>query len=181
LFLWAPAQSLFQTRKGLKADHRKSEDTRSRYFSTPLGGIAPPSSCSAIGLCIQIGRLMAERREGCKGLRSDSIDSIAVVDSIDSAGYIAVMATITIRNLDENVKRNLRIRAARNGRSMEGEVRNLLERSVDNNSISVPARGANWVDEIIGRFQAVGGVDLELPARDIAEDSIDFSGPEFED
>jgi plasmid stability protein len=33
------------------------------------------------------------------------------------------MATITIRNLDENVKRALQVRAALNGRSMEAEAR----------------------------------------------------------
>ena len=33
------------------------------------------------------------------------------------------MASITIRNLDEDVKRKLQIRAARNGRSMEKELR----------------------------------------------------------
>ena len=36
------------------------------------------------------------------------------------------MASITIRNLDEGVKQALRERAARNGRSMEEEVRHLL-------------------------------------------------------
>ena len=36
------------------------------------------------------------------------------------------MASITIRNLDEATKQALRERAARNGRSMEEEVRHLL-------------------------------------------------------
>ena len=36
------------------------------------------------------------------------------------------MASITIRNLDEATKQSLRERAARNGRSMEEEVRLLL-------------------------------------------------------
>jgi plasmid stability protein len=36
------------------------------------------------------------------------------------------MATITIRNLDETVKRTLQVRAALNGRSMEAEARALL-------------------------------------------------------
>ena len=33
------------------------------------------------------------------------------------------MASITVRNLDDSLKRRLRIRAAENGRSMEQEVR----------------------------------------------------------
>ncbi|MGD0891986.1 MAG: plasmid stabilization protein [Terracidiphilus sp.] len=36
------------------------------------------------------------------------------------------MATITIRNLDEKVKRKLQVRAALNGRSMEAEARACL-------------------------------------------------------
>ena len=36
------------------------------------------------------------------------------------------MASITVRNIDENLKRRLRIRAAENGRSMEQEVREIL-------------------------------------------------------
>ncbi|MFN4102179.1 MAG: FitA-like ribbon-helix-helix domain-containing protein, partial [Pararhodobacter sp.] len=37
------------------------------------------------------------------------------------------MASITIRKLDDRVKEALRLRAARNGRSMEEEARELLE------------------------------------------------------
>ena len=36
------------------------------------------------------------------------------------------MASITVRNLDEDIKRRLRIRAAENGRSMEQEAREIL-------------------------------------------------------
>ena len=40
------------------------------------------------------------------------------------------MATITIRNLDEEVKRRLRLRGAQNGRSMEAEARIILAQGV---------------------------------------------------
>ena len=36
------------------------------------------------------------------------------------------MASITIRNLDDNVKKTLRKQAAENGRSLEAEVRDIL-------------------------------------------------------
>ena len=36
------------------------------------------------------------------------------------------MASITVRNLEEGLKRRLRIRAAENGRSMEEEARDIL-------------------------------------------------------
>lgn len=40
------------------------------------------------------------------------------------------MATISIRNLSEEVHRALRVRAANHGRSTEAEVRNILENAV---------------------------------------------------
>jgi plasmid stability protein len=36
------------------------------------------------------------------------------------------VASITIRDLDDSVKRKLRVRAAQHGRSMEEEARNIL-------------------------------------------------------
>jgi phosphopantothenoylcysteine decarboxylase/phosphopantothenate--cysteine ligase len=40
--------------------------------------------------------------------------------------YDGFMAMITIRDLDDEVKRGLRVRAAMNGRSMEAEARAIL-------------------------------------------------------
>jgi len=47
------------------------------------------------------------------------------------------MASITIRNLDEALKRSLKIRAAEHGRSMEEEARDILRQSI---SCPAPAR-----------------------------------------
>lgn len=41
------------------------------------------------------------------------------------------MATITVRNLDEEVQRRLKRRAAENNRSMEAEARAILTAAVD--------------------------------------------------
>ena len=41
------------------------------------------------------------------------------------------MAMLTVRNIPEKIHRALRARAARNGRSMEAEVREILESSVN--------------------------------------------------
>jgi plasmid stability protein len=38
------------------------------------------------------------------------------------------MASITIRNLDDDIKQRLRVRAAEHGRSMEEEAREILRR-----------------------------------------------------
>jgi hypothetical protein len=40
------------------------------------------------------------------------------------------MSSLTVRNLDESVKNRLRVRAARHGRSMEEEVRQILQNIV---------------------------------------------------
>ena len=47
------------------------------------------------------------------------------------------MASITIRNLDDTLKRRLRIRAAEHGRSMEEEAREILRSAVND---SAPVR-----------------------------------------
>ena len=70
------------------------------------------------------------------------------------------MASITIRNLDEALKRNLRIRAAEHGRSMEEEVRTILR-----NALAQSTPSEELGNRIHARFAALGGYELELPAR----------------
>ena len=72
------------------------------------------------------------------------------------------MATITIRNLDEKVKRRLQVRAALNGRSMEAEAREVLTGQLADNS---PTPGEDLGTAIHKRFAALGGVDLDIPPR----------------
>jgi plasmid stability protein len=70
------------------------------------------------------------------------------------------MATLTIRNLDEALKRRLRVRAAQHGRSMEEEVREILREVVSERS------GPDLAASIRARVAGIGGVELELPARE---------------
>ncbi|WP_444461483.1 FitA-like ribbon-helix-helix domain-containing protein [Rhodobacter capsulatus] len=79
------------------------------------------------------------------------------------------MASITIRNLDDDVKRRLRVRAAEHGRSMEEEVRDILRLSV-----AAPETPRNLGQAIHARFVALGGVDLEPPSRGPMRDLPDF-------
>ncbi len=65
------------------------------------------------------------------------------------------MASITIRNLDDDVKRRLRVRAAEHGRSMEEEARDILRQVVGQPSVS-----RDLGQTIHARFAALGGVDL---------------------
>ena len=70
------------------------------------------------------------------------------------------MANITIRNLDDEVKTRLRMRAAENGRSMEEEARRILREAVRRKPDV-----QNLARSIRARFAPLGGVELELPPR----------------
>ena len=70
------------------------------------------------------------------------------------------MASITIRNLDEAVKRKLRLRAAQRNRSME-EARDILRTVL----AQEPAQAENLADAIRRRVEPFGGFELSLPPR----------------
>jgi plasmid stability protein len=89
---------------------------------------------------------------------------IAISAIIDS------MASITIRRLPETTKRKLRLRAARNGRSMQQEARELLEAG-----LAQPDPPPIDLGEAIRRrFAPFGGVDLKIPARTVSSREIPF-------
>ena len=90
------------------------------------------------------------------GDHSISLPGDASDDSIDS------MATLTIRQLDDKTKARLRIQAAHHGRSMEEEAREILRSAL---TVASPM-GGNLAEAIRRRFDASGGVELELPRRD---------------
>lgn len=78
------------------------------------------------------------------------------------------MANVSVRNLDDGVHEALRRRAARAGHSMEHEIREILTRvTTDDPPIDPFLRLAH-------RAQELGGLDLELPPRDL-EAGLDFS------
>lgn len=82
------------------------------------------------------------------------------------------MATMTIRNLDDDLKARLRMRAARHGRSMEEEARSILRAAlaqrVEDDS------GAPLYAAIRARVEPFGGIDLDLPPREPQRDPPDF-------
>jgi len=79
------------------------------------------------------------------------------------------MASITIRNLDDDVKTRLRIRAAGNGRSMEEEARLILRAAVERKQDN-----RNLAEMIRAHFGPDNGVDLELPPRGPAREPPSF-------
>ena len=81
------------------------------------------------------------------------------------------MASITIRNLDDDVKTRLRVRAAEHRRSMEEEVRIILRDAVTGEGTR-PRNLAAFTHEC---FAPLGGVELELPSRGPMRELQDFS------
>ncbi len=70
------------------------------------------------------------------------------------------MVSITVRNLDDEVKTRLRVRAAKHHRSMEEEVRIILREAVE-----LRESPRNLASVLRARMAPLGGVDLELPPR----------------
>ena len=68
------------------------------------------------------------------------------------------MAQIVVRNLDEDVKRSLRARAALHGQSMEQEARDILTAGV-----ATPAATSNGLGSRISARFAEIGLDEALP------------------
>ena len=72
------------------------------------------------------------------------------------------MASMTIRDLDEHLKARLRLRAARHGRSMEEEARDILRTALAVRGGS----GRALVRSIRMRIAPLGGVELEIAPRE---------------
>lgn len=73
------------------------------------------------------------------------------------------MATLTIRNLDEGLKHNLRLRAAGHGRSMEQEARVILAAALAAEQPNPD--GATWLQRVRQRFEGLEGDDWSVPNR----------------
>jgi plasmid stability protein len=80
------------------------------------------------------------------------------------------VASITIRNLDERLKRKLRVRAAHRNHSMEDEVRDILRAAL----AQEPGTADNLADAMRRRFEPLGGFELPLPKRGPAREPPDF-------
>jgi plasmid stability protein len=71
------------------------------------------------------------------------------------------MATLTIRDFDDELKAELRVRAAKHGRSMEAEVRDILRTALTRSDA-----GIGMASRIRQRFADVDDASLALPGRD---------------
>jgi plasmid stability protein len=84
------------------------------------------------------------------------LHAICPIDINDINDYNGGMASMMIRNLDETVKKRLRLRAAEKGRSLEAEVRDILSREAGN-----PQQQVDLGEAVRRRFAPFGGVELE--------------------
>jgi antitoxin FitA len=84
---------------------------------------------------------------------------------------VGVMSSITIRNLDEKLKRRLRLRAAEHDRSMEEEARDILRCALSEET----GPKDNLADRIRRRVEPFGGVDLPPFPRGALRDPPDFT------
>jgi plasmid stability protein len=81
---------------------------------------------------------------------------------------VVIVSTLTIRQLNEHTHARLRGRAAKHGRSVEAEVRAILDAAVN-----LPEE--NILLALHATFTEAGGVDLELPDRTDLPRPIDLS------
>ncbi|WP_407931911.1 FitA-like ribbon-helix-helix domain-containing protein [Geomonas propionica] len=79
------------------------------------------------------------------------------------------MASITIRNLDNSLKNQLRVRAARHGRSMEAEARSILAETLNPQPVE-----ENLALAIHRRFASLELDGLPIPDRQTVRSAPDF-------
>lgn len=82
------------------------------------------------------------------------------------------MSTLTIRNVDEDLKSSLRVRAALNGHSMEEEVRVILR-----SSLMQPRPTHGLGQRLVARFKPVA-MQVQLPKRQTPRTAPDWRDPQ---
>ena len=82
------------------------------------------------------------------------------------------MATLTIRNLEDSIKKNLRIQAANHDHSMEEEARRILRQ------VFMPEEKANRIGSKIHQYFVQAGCvdDNMIPPRSMPRSAPDFTG-----
>ena len=88
------------------------------------------------------------------------------------------MGSITIRGVDEAIKQGARLAGVRSGRSMEAEIRSLLERTYrppqDERAARILAMSAReFVDHLA---RVANGATLDLPEDGWDAEEIEFPG-----
>lgn len=77
------------------------------------------------------------------------------------------MGDLLIRNIPDDIKDSLRIRAAQNGRSQQAEALDILK-------ISLRADESSWFSRLLDASEEYGGIELPAPTRHAPRD-LDFA------
>ncbi|MDP4029625.1 MAG: hypothetical protein Q8P42_11770 [Gallionella sp.] len=80
------------------------------------------------------------------------------------------MTNLTIHNLDESLRDNLRIHAQQHGQTIEEEARQILRLAFFEPSQKTGGLGSR----ISKRFTEIGGVELPQPVRSLPRHPVDF-------
>lgn len=81
-----------------------------------------------------------------------------------------VMSMLTIRNIEESLKHELRITAAKQGVSMEEQARIILREAL------IPKKIKKGLGSKIHQYFAdINGVELKIPKRSLPRSAPDFS------
>ena len=80
------------------------------------------------------------------------------------------MSSLLIRQIDDETKRRLRMRAAKQGHSMEEEAREILHRALAADKLE----SEHFVDAIRRRIAPLGGVELPVSPRGPIPSPPDF-------
>ena len=115
----------------------------------------------------------AARRSGEPGFLPQEVGKFRVIAIIAIIDYIDCMASITVRNLDDNVKNRLRRQAAEHGRSLEAEVREIL--SCNTASTAAARTGLDLMRPLRDFVDEYGGVELPVPKRTPMRDIPNFA------
>jgi plasmid stability protein len=70
------------------------------------------------------------------------------------------LSALVVRDLDDRLKERLSVRAARHGRSLEAEIREILT-----DAVTEPDESRGLFEAILDHFGEAGGVELECPPR----------------
>lgn len=102
---------------------------------------------------------------------SIALDAVIAYNIRNAITWEALVANLTIRGLDEAIKTNLRLQAARQGHSMEEAARQILRRALMTSDTDVGGLGSCVHEYFVG----AGAIDLTVPERSTPRAALDFS------
>ncbi|MBK5931005.1 FitA-like ribbon-helix-helix domain-containing protein [Halochromatium salexigens] len=81
------------------------------------------------------------------------------------------MASMTIHHIDDQIQDRLRARATLHGHSMEDEAREILRSALFFESAEPPS----LAQSIRSRIEPLGGVELDVPAREAIREATNLA------